>query len=155
MNFDDIKSLLDAFDPASLLPEVDAVLSTVSGAMRIVVLIAPVLLFVLGVLYIFAAPKEANHYFGYRCFFGMGSVEAWRYTQRIAGLIWALLGLGLSITMYVLTKDFPAGDTVAVLSSSLKYILCEAGLIIAACLAINTIVATQFRADGELRRRRR
>ena len=103
MNIEDLKSLMDAFDPASLLPELDSVLDTVLYAVRIATLVGPAVLLLLGVGYLIFAPKEANYHFGYRCTFGMGSVEAWRFTQRLAGLVWGVLGLVMTFVMVALT----------------------------------------------------
>ena len=74
MKIEDFKGLMDAFDPAALLPELDSIMGVLEFAMEIAVLAGPVVLLVLGLLYLFAAPKEANYYLGYRCFFGMGSI---------------------------------------------------------------------------------
>ena len=88
-----IKSVMDGFDPASLLPDLSMVCGSLVGVCRVAVMIGPGIALILGLAYLFLAPKEANYYFGYRCYFGMGSVRAWRFTQRIAGMI--LGGLGL------------------------------------------------------------
>ena len=154
MSIDDLKSIMDEFEPASLLPEVDSLLSAVGTAMRAALLVGPVILLVLGILYILAAPKEANYHFGYRCYFGMGSVEAWRYTQRIAGLVWVVLGLVLTVVMAVIGNGFAGLDTHAVLSRAVTCILWEAGLIAASCILINSMAAYHFTAGGELRRRK-
>ena len=85
MNIEDFKGLMDGFDPLSLLPEVSEVTASMAGIARFIVLIGPVALLVMGLVYRFATPKEANHHLGYRTYFGMGSVEAWRYSQHLAG----------------------------------------------------------------------
>ena len=154
MDFDKIKALLEGFDPASLLPELEPLLAGLAGSMRYVVLICPIALLVLGLGYLFLAPKEANYWFGYRCFFGMGSVEAWRYTQRIAGLVWTGLGLVLTAVMFFVSAGYADGAVQDVLSSAMGCMLWEAGLIVLSCLVINTVVALYFDSEGELRRRR-
>jgi uncharacterized membrane protein len=153
MSIDDLKSLMDAFEPSALLPELDSLMGIVVTAVRVAMLVGPVILLVMGILYLFLAPKEANYYFGYRCFFGMGSVEAWRYTQRIAGLVWAALGLILTVTMFVVSGGFAQKQVQEVLSSAMTCILWEVGLVAVSCLAINTLVMMNFTADGELRKR--
>ncbi len=152
MNIDDLKSLMDGFDPAALLPELEGLMGTLVSAVRIAMLAGPMVLLVMGLAYILAAPREANYYFGYRCFFGMGSVEAWQYSQRIAGLVWTLLGLVLTVVMFLITRGFAGKEAGEVLSSALTCILWEAGLIAASCLVINTLVALNFTASGDLRR---
>ena len=154
MDFEKIKGLLEGFDPAALLPELDPLLAGLAGSMRCVVMAGPVALLVLGLAYLFLAPREANYWFGYRCFFGMGSVEAWRYTQRIAGLVWSGLGLVLTVVMFFVSAGYAAGEVQEVLSSAMGCVIWEAILITASCIVINTVVALYFDADGELRRRR-
>ena len=152
MNIEDLKSIMDAFDPASLLPEMEGVLSVLTAAVRLAVLAGPVVLLAFGVLFLVFAPKEANYILGYRCAFGMGSVEAWRFTQRLAGITWTALGLVLTVVMFVLTRKFGRLDAYEVVWTGAKYILWEVGLVVASSLFINTAVMTQFTYDGELRR---
>ena len=155
MNIEDLKGLMDAFDPASLLPELDSIMGILATAMRLAILAGPVILLILGICYMFIAPKEANYYFGYRCYFGMGSVEAWRYTQRIAGLIWALLGLGLTVAMVLISGGFAGKQTQEMLTLAMTCILWEAGLVAVSCLVINFPVMVNFTASGDYRRRRK
>jgi len=154
MNIEDLKSIMDAFDPASLLPEMEGVLTVLTAAVRLAVLAGPVVLLAFGVLFLVFAPKEANYYLGYRCAFGMGSVEAWRFTQRLAGIIWTVLGLALTVVMFLLTRKFAQLTAYDVVWTGVKYILWEVGLVVVSSLFINTAVMTQFTYDGELRRRR-
>ena len=154
MNIDDLKGLMDGFEPAALLPELEGILSGLSAVVRIAVLVGPIALLVLGLGYLLLAPKEANYLFGYRCTFGMGSVEAWRFTQRLAGMIWSVLGLLLTIVMFSLTGKFAGQDVNAVLGLGVKYLLWEAGLTAISCLAINTLVMARFTYSGDRRKDR-
>ena len=154
MSIDNLKSLMDDFDPASLLPELDKVLGGLTQAVRIAVLAGPVLILVFGLAYLLLVPKEANYIFGYRCVFGMGSVEAWRFTQRLAGIVWGVLGLVLTVVMFSLTKDFPGREVNEVIWLALKYVLWEAGATALSCLVINTVVMTQFTYSGDYRKDR-
>ena len=154
MNIEDLKSLMDEFDPASLLPELQSVLDSTVEAVRIATLVGPVVLLVLGLLYLIFAPKEANYYFGYRCMFGMGSVEAWRFTQRLAGIVWTVLGIGLTVAMVSLTGSFAGADVNEVIWTAGRYLLIQVGLVAASCLFINTVVMTQFTYSGDYRKDR-
>lgn len=154
MNIEDLKSLMDAFDPAALLPELNGVLDTVLYAVRLATLLGPVVLLVLGVGYLIFAPKEANYYFGYRCTFGMGSVEAWRFTQRLAGIVWSLLGLVLTAAMLLLTGGFAEMEVYDAVWAAVKYVLWEVGLVAVSCIAINTIVMSRFTYSGDYRKDR-
>ena len=148
MNVEDIKQLMDGFDPAALLPDLTTVAGKMELACRIAVLIGPILLLVLGLIYFFLAPKEANHRFGFRCYYGMGSVEAWRFTQKLAGLLWSFLGLVLSIVMLLSTMGFRKLTIVDQVWRSVKCLGWEAGLIFAAFLFIHIVVAMSFDKDG-------
>ena len=151
MTIDDLKTLMDEFDLAKLLPQIDTIVGKVELAMRVAVMIGPFILLVLGLAYIFASPKEANHYFGYRCYFGMGSVDAWRFTQRLAGIVWGVLGLVLTGVMLLVCSSFRGKEIMDILSSAMTCVLWQAGLTAAACLVINGMVAIRFDRKGELR----
>ena len=113
-----IKSVMDGFDPASLLPDLSKVFGSLVGVCRVAVMIGPVIALILGLAYLFLAPKEANYYFGYRCYFGMGSVRAWRFTQRIAGMILGGLGLILTAIMAIVTAGYGSMDSMDMGSDS-------------------------------------
>ncbi len=147
-SFEDIKVLMDNFDPASLLPDLTSVVGTVETLTRLAVVAGPIVLLVLGLLYMFLSPKEANYHFGYRCFFGMGSEEAWRFTQRFAGIVWAALGLILTIIMTVITGGFDGKAVMDIVSAGLTCLLWEIILTAISCLAINLVVAFRFDRNG-------
>ena len=154
MNIEDLKGLMDGFEPASLLPELDGILAGIAQVARIAVLVGPIALLVLGLGYLLLAPKEANYIFGYRCTFGMGSVEAWRFTQRLAGIIWSLLGLILTFVMFSLTGKFAEGEVSRILDLCAKYLIWEAVLAAVSCLVINTLAMVRFTYSGDRRKDR-
>ena len=92
--------------------------------------------------------EEANYHFGYRCFFGMGSQEAWRFTQRFAGIVWAGLGLILTIVMTVITGGFAGKPVMDIVSAGLTCLLWEIGLTVLSCLVINLTVMFRFDRNG-------
>ena len=147
-SFEDIKVLMDNFDPASLLPDLSSMTGIVATVTRLAVLAGPIVLLIMGLLYFFAAPKEANYRFGYRCYFGMGSEEAWRFTQRIAGILWAALGLVLSLLMLFITGGYGSKEIVDVIGSGLKCLIWEVVLTALSCLAINAAVMLRYDRKG-------
>ena len=151
-SFEDIKVLMDNFDPAALLPDLTTVVGKVEFITRIAVLVGPIVLLVLGILYFFAAPKEANYRFGYRCYFGMGSEEAWRFTQRFAGLVWSVLGLVLTVVMLIITGSFPGNPIMDIIGKGVKCLLWEGGVILVSVLVINVTAMLCYDRKG-LRRR--
>ena len=150
-----IKQMMDAFDPASLLPDLGEVFGVMASLCRIAVLIGPIVLLILGVAYLFFSPKEANYYFGYRCYFGMGSVQAWRFTQRLAGIVLGGLGLILTGVMLVLSGGFAGMDTMDMAWRALYCVLWEAVLTAVAVLSVNTVAAVVFDKRGEYRNKLR
>ena len=153
LNFDTIKEMMDGFNPEALLPQMDTIFSKVLLVCRVAVMIGPVLLLVLGLSYLFLAPREANYYFGYRCYFGMGSVNAWRFTQRIAGIVLGGLGLILTPVMFFISSGFAGMQVMDMVWKALRCLLWQAGLTILATLAINGLAMFWFNRKGELRRR--
>ena len=150
-SFEDIKVLMDNFDPATLLPDLSTVVGTVEFVTRIALLAGPIVLLVLGLAYFLVSPREANYHFGYRCYFGMGSQEAWRFTQRLAGMVWAALGLVLTVVMLFVTGGFGGKDVMDVIGSGVTCLLWEIGLTVVSCIAINVIVALRYDRRGDRR----
>lgn len=151
MDIEKIKSFMDNFDLTQLLPKAEAVLSQVDILMRGVVLIAPLVLLVLGILYCFAYPREANHSFGYRFFWGMSSVQAWQTMQRIAGIVWGALGLILGIVMFVISGKYAGMETMEIIWSAVKCVLWELGLLAVSCIVIDIVIVVLFDSKGNRR----
>ena len=155
MTKEDLTSLLEGADLSKLLPELDGIVDKMVPIMKVALLAGPVILLILGLLYLFATPKEANYKFGYRCYFGMGSVNAWRYTQRLAGLVFTAVGLILSLVMFLVTGKFGQMDVMDMLWKTLKCGIWEAVIIGVSCVVINLVVMFYFDAKGNLRKRKK
>ena len=153
MDFEGLKKAFDNFDLATLFPKLDSVFGRITLICRVCVLVGPILLLILGLCYLFLAPKEANYYFGYRCYYGMGSVHAWRFTQRIAGMILGGLGLILTVVMGILSLGFASMEIEAMVWRAVWCLVWEAVLSLLATLAINGLAMYWFDRKGELRRR--
>ena len=147
-----IKDMMDAFDPASLLPDLEAIFGSLAGVCRGAVMIGPVILLVLGLAYLFFSPKEANFYFGYRCYFGMGSVQAWRFTQRFAGLVLGATGLILTLTMFTSSAGFASMDVTEMVWKAVRCLVIEAVAALLANLVVNVTAMALFNRRGEYRR---
>ena len=148
---DKLVGLVDDFDPATLIPQLDTILGWVETFARLCVMAAPLIILGLGAWYLFAPPKEANHYAGYRFYFGMGSVEAWQFTQRLAGMVWCALGALLTIIMALICAGFRGMDVEGMVSTAVGCVLWELGLIAVACIAVDVVVALRYDADGNRR----
>ena len=153
-DFEAVKALMDNFDPASLLPDLSNVFGWIEMVCRVAVLVGPIILAALGIAYLFFSPKEANYYFGYRTYYGMGSVEAWRFTQRLSGIVLGLLGLALTGVMLVLSGGFGGMEVMDMVWKALVYLGVEAVLVLVANLVIPAVVMAKFDRKGNLRKKK-
>ena len=153
-DFDAVKAMLDNFDPASLLPDLSSVFGWIELACRIAVLAGPIILAALGIAYLFFSPKEANYYFGYRTYFGMGSVQAWRFTQRLAGIVLSLLGLVLTGVMLVISGSFVGMSVEEMVWKALTCLGIEAVLVLLGNVAVSLAAMIRFDRKGEYRRKK-
>ena len=153
IDIESIKEIMDAFDPASLLPELGEIFGVVTTVCQIAVMICPIILLCLGLAYLLFAPKEANYYFGYRCYYGMGSVEAWRFTQRLAGVVLGALGLILSGVMLVISMGFAGMDAMEMVWKAFWCLVWQGVLALLANIGIWAAAALRFDAKGNFRKK--
>ena len=152
-DFKSIKELMDGFDPAALLPEVDTIVGKVQLVCSLAILAAPVIMLLMGLAYLLFAPREANYYFGYRTAFGMGSVSAWRHTQKVAGCIFGGLGLVLTLLMLMICLTLSGREAMDMVWLAVKCLLWEGALGLAAILSINSLAMYTYDYNGNRRRK--
>ena len=155
LDIESIKSLMDGFDPAALLPDLSDLFGSLATLCRFAVMIGPVVLLVLGLAYLFLSPREANYYFGYRCYFGMGSVQAWRFTQRIAGMLFGGVGLILTIVMFLISGGFAEMEVTDMVWRAAGCLAWQAIIAIVLTLLVNFLAFFFFDAKGGPRRRKK
>lgn len=152
MDLDSLKSLFEGFDIAAFLPELTTILGWVETLLRLAVMAAPLLLLGFGLLYLLAPPKEANYSLGFRCWWGMSSLDAWQFTQKIAGMIWSVLGLILTVVMALICNAFRRMEPMDMVWTAVKCLGWELGLTLVATLAVNVIVIVVFDKEGYRRK---
>ena len=155
LDIESIKSLMDGFDPAALLPDLSELFGSLSTLCRFAVMIGPAVLLILGLAYLFLAPREANYYFGYRCYFGMGSVQAWRFTQRMAGMLFSGVGLILTIVMYVISGGFAEMEITDMVWKAAGCLVWQAIITLVLTFLVNFLAFFFFDAKGGPRRRKK
>ena len=155
MNFsiDSIKEMMDGFDPAALLPRIDSIVDWVKLICRLAVLVGPIVLVLAGLSYLLLAPKEANYYFGYRTAFGMGSVAAWRDTQKVAGWMFAGVGLVLTVIMLMVCVTFGGLEPMTAVWRAAKCMITEAVIALIVVLSINSVAAFTYDYKGNKRKK--
>ncbi len=148
MDLDALKKLFEEFDMAAFLPDLTDVLGWVELLMRVAVMAGPLLLLLFGMIYLLAPPKEANHGLGYRFWWGMASLDAWQFTQRLAGIVWSALGVILTVVMALICNGYRGMDTMEMVWSAVRCICWEAGLVALACIGIDVAVVCVFDSKG-------
>ena len=147
-------ALVNEFDFAKIMPELDSVMGWIDLFVRLCVLAAPVAGLFFGLWWLLLPPKEANHHVGYRCFFGMGSVDAWRFTQKIAGVLFTVLGVGLLAISLLVSNRFPDLEPMVMLDKAVVCILWQIDITLVLSLMINLMVALRYDRNGDLRAER-
>jgi hypothetical protein len=152
---DKIKDFLRDFSLETLLedllPELAPLLEKTAFLSRLMLLVGPFVILGMGLYYFLNAPKEANYQSGYRCYWGMGSVQAWRFTQRLAGGLWTLLGLGLAIWMALSGTKLAQMELMDRMGLMAFYILCRALFLLVTRWIINLLVFLRYDAKGNRR----
>lgn len=153
---DFISSILDGLDNVgNMVPELDKLLSSVELWVSIFLLIGPLCMLILGIIYLFLPPKEANHHIGYRTYFGMGSVDAWRQTQKIAGMIYGGLGLVLTVIMGIICLTLGSKDSMQIAKTAVTCLCIQVAIVLLVYLIVFAYTAIVFDKDGKRRKEKK
>lgn len=152
LDMDFLKSLISDFDLMSILPDLADVMDWIVKGVNIALIIGPVVLAVLGLWYLLLPTREANHFIGYRFFWGMGSVKSWKFTQRFAGAVWLGVGIKMALEAYDNQAQLEAMETIDLMYTAIEVILHQVWYVVVSCLIINAIVFLIFNFKGNVRR---
>ena len=152
LDMDFLKSLISDFDLMSILPDLADVMDWIVKGVNIALIIGPVLLAVLGLWYLLLPTREANHFVGYRFFWGMGSVKSWKFTQRFAGAVWLGLGVYMAMAANENRAQLEAMETIDLMYTAIEQIIFQVSAVVISCLAINAVVFLIFNFKGNVRR---
>ncbi len=148
---ENIKEIMDGLDLATLFPKLQSVLDWAAAFARTAILVGPVIMLIFGLIYLFAAPREANYQAGYRCRWGMGSVRAWQFMQRLAGFVWIGLGGILTIVMLVLWVLYAKLPLDVLLQKCALCLVWQVALMVLAVLGINVTMFLLYDLEGNRR----
>ena len=143
-----ITAFFDEIDLTKLVPQMDTLLEKLQVIAGVALMIGPILMLAFGLWFFFLPPKEANHSAGFRTWFGMGSVEAWRFTQRLAGIVWGIMGLVLTVAMGIICMSFNAEDVMEMATKTFMCLMWQAGLALISYFGISFIVFLRYDAKG-------
>lgn len=135
-------------DFSKFVPEMPVLLGFLRALLVIIILAGPILLVTLGVMYLLRPAPEANYKYGFRTYFGMGSVEAWRFSQKIAGLVYGGLGIILLLVMFIIVMTFFKKDLFQIANSAIICLLWQVGLTLIARIAVGVMCFIYFDKDG-------
>lgn len=136
------------FDLTGILPGMEEMLGYMAVILRILVLVGPIALLVLGLFYFFRPVKEPNWNRGYRFRYGMSGKRVWRFMQWLAGLVFGGLGLVLTVVMGLLCLSLGSMEAMAAVDRCAVMLLWELGLVIAAVAGVNITVMVRFDRNG-------
>ena len=145
-----ITDLLDA-----IIPQLDSLVKNMRLWMSLGLFIGPLLFAGMGLFYIFFAPPEANHKLGYRTYFGMGSVTAWKFTQKLAGMVWTGVGAFLTLVALIGCLIMLAQSPSDATSTAYVIAVVEANVAFFAFLAVELIVLIRFDINGTRRNKKK
>ena len=143
-----ILSLFQDFDVANFLPEPNAYLIMLAWSVRLGILIVPLVLLGLGAWYYFFPPKEANHAVGFRSYWAMGSVQAWQYAQRLAGVSYLGLGGVLFVISAVVCVFVNGQRAMGMINVALVCGLIQLVLVLAIWITLNVLIYQAYDKDG-------
>ena len=130
------------------VPKLDTLMGWVQWLISLSVRVGPVCILVLGLFYLFIPPKEANRVAGYRTYFGMGSILAWRFTQRVAGLLMCVFGLILPIIAFVTVSKFSGMDTMEMTDLAFRCIKGQVTCALIICIFMFVLTTVMFDRHG-------
>ena len=142
---------MDDLDLGSLIPSLDSLLGWLDLVLRVAVMAGPLAMLGLGLYYYLAAPKEANWTAGYRFRYGMAKARSWRSMQRLAGIVFSITGLLLTIIMSGCCTGFKYLAPMDMAMEAGRLILWELGVLIVASTGINITVIILFDSEGNRR----
>ena len=143
-----ITAFMESFDIAKLLPELEAFIGDLRFWAGFFMLIGPLVMLGLGACYFFLPTKEANHHIGFRTHYGMGSVQAWRYSQRLAGLFYMIGGGGFSVISIILIIILSLGDPMVMATTTFIVMILQALGALVLWLVLRGMIAKRFDKDG-------
>lgn len=146
-----ITELLNNFSLEKYIPKLDTLMGWVQWLVSLAVRVGPICILVLGLIYLLIPPKEANRKAGFRTYFGMGSVMAWNFTQRVAGILMVPVGLILTITAYLKVGKFPDMDLMTMAESAVDTIKGQVICALVIYIFMFGLTAVLFNRRGDCR----
>ena len=144
---DFISKIFD-LDLAKFVPEMPVFLGVLRALLVIITLLGPILLLALGLMYLLRPAPEANFKYGFRTYYGMGSTEAWKFAQKLAGLAFGGLGVILLLNMFIVVLTFFKKDLFQIANNAIVCLIWQAVLALIARIFVGVMCYIYFDKDG-------
>ena len=144
----DIITKLFDLDLSKFVPAMPVFLGALRALLVIIILAGPILLVTLGAMYLLRPAPEANFKYGFRTYYGMGSVEAWKFSQKIAGLAYGGLGAILLLVMFIIVLTFFGKDLFRIANTAIICLLWQVGLTLVARITVGVMCYIYFDKEG-------
>ena len=146
-----ITELLNNFSLEKYIPKLDSVMGWVQWLISLAIRVGPICILVLGLIYLLIPPKEANWKAGYRTYFGMGSIMAWNFTQRVAGVLMIPTGLLLTVIAYAKIGKFSDYDLMTMAQKAFGAIIFQVVCALIIYIFMFVLTAVMFTRNGDCR----
>ena len=120
-------------------PSITLFLGFLTVLLCVSLLIGPAFLLHFGATYYFR-PAALDSGRGFRSPFVKGSTSAWKYTQKMAGMIWGGLGALLSVAMLIVCLTFIGKNQAQMASVAVICLAIQVVLVTIATVAIHFLV---------------
>ena len=85
----------------------------------------------------------------------MGSVPAWKFTQKLAGMVWGGLGAVLTLVAVIVCIVLGSREPAHAMSGALTMLIIEAVCALLAFLAVEILVFVRYDMNGNLKNKKR
>jgi len=143
-----ITAFMESFDISKLLPELGNFIGRLQFWLGLFVLAGPVVMLLLGLWYFFLPTREANHHVGFRSYFGMGSMEAWKFTQKRAGLLFMIGGGLLTVASVIMLAVLAGAEPMNMATTALLLLLIQALVAFSLWLTMQITLMLRYDKNG-------
>lgn len=144
-----ITAFLESFDIAELLPELEKFISDLRFWAGLFMLIGPLVMLGLGLWFFFLPTKEANHHIGFRTRISMGSVSAWRYSQKLAGLFYIVVGGAFTLLSIIMIIILSFSNPMAMATTAFILMVIQALVALAIWIVLQILIGRHFDMSGK------
>ncbi len=135
-----MEAFLKDFDFALLLPELDTFLGQMRFFLGLFLTLGPLCMLIFGLLYYFKPTDSPASRWGFRSYWTSGSDKSWQFAQKIAGMIFMILGGALFLVGLIMSLFFGAMAPDAIANTVFVCVIIELILTLIVWISIQILV---------------